>query len=195
VRTHQHERAEETLRAYAELVARTERTWGQAAVARCRGLIEAEHAIDGPFLRALASHVPGVLPFEEARTRLLYGERLRRARRRIDAREQLLGALATFERLGAPLWARRAREEFAATGAPARRSRWASGGALTSQELRVARLVAQGATNREAAAALFLLTKTVEAHLRHAFRKLGVRSRTELAALAARGELERAPEP
>ena len=120
------------------------------------------------------------MPFERARTELCYGERLRRARRRAEARGQLHAALETFERLGAQPWANRARNELRATGETARRDRTASD-ELTLQELQVALRVAQGATNREAAAALFLSPKTVEAHLSRIYSKLRVRSRTELA--------------
>ena len=99
---------------------------------------------------------------------------------------RLRTALATFERLGARPWAEQAHTELRATGEVARR-RDASGlEALTPQELQVALLVAQGGTNREVSAALFLSPKTIEAHLHRTYVKLGLRSRTELANLLAR---------
>ena len=153
-------------------------TWVYAAAARCRGLLEEDY--EPRFEEALELHARAVMPFERARTELCYGERLRRARRRAEARGQLHAALETFERLGAQPWANRARNELRATGETARRDRPASD-ELTLQELQVALRVAQGATNREAAAALFLSPKTVEAHLSRIYSKLRVRSRTELA--------------
>src|SRR5207249_8897288 len=107
--------------------------------------------------------------------------RLRRARRRIDARVPLRAALACFERLGADPWAVRARIELVATGETVRSSEAARTDELTPQELEIARLVAGGATNREAATALHLSPKTIEAHLSRIYRKLRIRSRTELA--------------
>ena len=116
------------------------------------------------------------MPFELARTRLAYGAKLRRARRAGDARRQLHEALARFEELGAVPWAEQAREELRASGGRRRARRQD----LTPAELRVARVIARGATNREAAAELFVSPKTVDFHLRQAYRKLGVRNRTEL---------------
>jgi DNA-binding CsgD family transcriptional regulator len=118
------------------------------------------------------------LRFELARTRLCFGERLRRARRRGEAREHLAAAHETFVALGAPHWARRAEQELAAAGA--RTARSAADADLTPREREVCRLVAGGATNAEAATALYLSARTVEHHLRMAYRKLGVRSRSEL---------------
>jgi DNA-binding NarL/FixJ family response regulator len=125
--------------------------------------------------------------FEIARTHLCHGERLRRAGRRTDSRQALRRAIDGFERLGATPWATRAQVELRATGAtPRRRRDDADRDQLTAHELQVARVVAGGASNREAAAALFLSHKTIEFHLAHIYRKLGVRTRTELAGLAAR---------
>src|SRR5438552_1374317 len=129
---------------------------------------------------AMSLHARTDMPFERARTELCYGERLRRARRRAEARDQLHAALETFERLGAGPWADRARNELRATGETVHRDRSASD-ELTLQELQVALKVSEGATNREAAAALFLSPKTIEAHLSRVYGKLGIRSRTELA--------------
>jgi DNA-binding CsgD family transcriptional regulator len=124
--------------------------------------------------------------FERARTQLRYGERLRRARRRTEAREQLKPALAAFEELAAAAWAERARGELQAAGLTTRPRRdSAATDALTPQELRSALILADGATVREAAAQLFLSPKTVEAHFGRAYRKLGVRNRAELATKVA----------
>ncbi len=119
-------------------------------------------------------------PFELARTRFLFGERLRRAGLRREASQVLGSAAAGFERLGARPWTERAAAELAALGErrdPARDILTD----LTPQELQVALAVGRGATNREAAASLFLTVKTIEFHLHNVYRKLEVRSRTELA--------------
>jgi DNA-binding CsgD family transcriptional regulator len=124
--------------------------------------------------------------FEEARTRLVFGAALRRDKRRVAARPQLRIALAAFERLGARPWADVAVSELLATGERARRSGEARFNVPTSQEIRIARMLGEGATTKEAAAALFLSPNTVEYHLRHIYQKLEIRSRSELsAALAA----------
>ena len=160
--------------------------WAQAAAARCRGLVADEAELDAAFTAALDLHERTVGPFERARTLLCYGERLRRARRRTDAREPLRAALGVFERLGATPWTERTRMELEATGEQVRRSEEPAMRRLTPQELQVALVVARGATNREAGAALFLSPKTIETHLGRIYRKVGVRSRTELAAFLAR---------
>ncbi|MGD0272746.1 MAG: BTAD domain-containing putative transcriptional regulator [Gaiellaceae bacterium] len=152
-----------------------------AAAARCRGLLAGDTEFEQSFETALSLHAQTQMPFELARTELCYGERLRRAGRRIDARVQLRSALEIFDRLGADPWAKRARAELAATGQPARSRKAGLSEELTSQELQVALTVARGATNKEAGAALFLTPKTIEFHLAKIYRKLDIRSRTELA--------------
>jgi DNA-binding NarL/FixJ family response regulator len=131
------------------------------------------------FDSALEQHVRWGNRFEEARTRLLYGEALRRAKRRKEAREQLSAATSGFAAVGATAWQQRARDELRAAGA--RLPRPASTSALTAQEQRVARLVADGLSNKEIAGRLVISTKTVEGHLRNIFEKLGVTSRTQVA--------------
>lgn len=172
--------------------------WAAAATARSRGLLDDDARIDEHLAAALAAHARIASPFELARTQLCFGERLRRARRRADARELLRAAHATFAALGTAPWEARAADELAATGMPGAGAAAAGGPAdaptagaasagvgaaaeLTARERSVCDLVAGGATNREAATALFLSPRTVEHHLRQAYRKLGVRSRTELA--------------
>jgi DNA-binding NarL/FixJ family response regulator len=122
-----------------------------------------------------------VSPFERARTELVWGERLRRDGRRVAAREHLASALAEFERVGASSWAGRASEELRASGQTVRRGPAAIADQLTPRELEIALQAATGLTNREISARLFLSPKTVELHLGRIYRKLGLRSRTELA--------------
>jgi DNA-binding CsgD family transcriptional regulator len=162
--------------ALATLEERATGPWARGAALRCRGLLEPD---DERFAQALEAHAG--LPYEAARTRLCHGEVLRRAGRRVDARIQLRAALEAFERLGAAAWAERARRELAGSGERARpRSDPAAVDTLTAQELQIARAIADGATNREAGADLFLSPKTIETHLTRIYRKLGIRSRTEL---------------
>ena len=139
--------------------------------------------MDAAFEAAFAQHALTPDRFETARTRLLYGERLRRMRRRADCRVQLRAAMEDFERLGARRWSDVASAELDASGLHL------SGGAragpvidLTARELQIALLLADGQTTRQAAAALFLSPKTVEYHLRHVYTKLGIASREELTA-------------
>ena len=156
---------------------------GLVAAARCRALVADSCAFEREFEVALALHdiVPG--DFERARTQLCYGERLRRMRRRVDSRDQLEPALVTFERLEAAPWASRARRELEASCSSNRApSDPTARDLLTAQEMRVAQIIAHGATVREAAAQLFLSAKTIEAHLGRAYRKLGVHNRAQLVA-------------
>ncbi len=151
-----------------------------ATAARCRGLIAAGLG-DPPgalleLERALDLHERVAIPFESARTRLIHGETLRRMKRKREARDSLAGARAVFDELGARLWESRANEALARIG-----GRSASPTELSETERRVADIVAQGLTNKETAERLFMSVKTVESNLRRIYRKLGVRSRTELA--------------
>ena len=131
---------------------------------------------------ALQWHERVDVPLDRGRTLLALGAAQRRAKRRREARATLEEALATFERIGAALWAERARAELSRIS-----GRAATPGALTPAEERVAALVAEGKTNREVAAALFLSDRTVEGHLSRVFGKLGIKHRAEVAgALAAR---------
>jgi DNA-binding CsgD family transcriptional regulator len=163
--------------------------WSLARAARCRGLLAGEEDFEAHFAEALALHARTPDVFETACTQLAFGARLRRARRRVRAREQLRSALATFESLGARPMADLAEAELAATGETARRRDPSTLDQLTPQELHIAQLLAGGATTREAAAALFLSPKTIEYHLRSVYRKVGVKSRDALAeALALSGQ-------
>ncbi|MFN8146438.1 MAG: AAA family ATPase [Candidatus Nanopelagicales bacterium] len=169
--------AEELARIDAALDGIVDRV-GLGLLARCRALVGTADPAEA-FDEAIALHDQAEDPFEAARTRLLQGEHLRRSGRPRDARPLLEESFAAFRAVGAAPWAARAGEELRASGvtvdAPA-----ASTDLLTPSELRVALAVSDGMTNAEAAAALFLSVKTVEFHLGRAFRKLGVRSRTQL---------------
>ncbi|WP_328660797.1 helix-turn-helix transcriptional regulator [Streptomyces sp. NBC_00334] len=162
-----------------------------AQLARCHALLAPPDAADDLYRRALARHDEAGGDFERARTALLYGKWLRRRRRPREARGRLGTALAGFERCGAGVWAAQARDELRALGAtphhtrdgtPTRLTR------LTPQQLRIARHVAEGATNREVALTLAVSTRTVDYHLRNVFAALGVRSRLELARVVGQAE-------
>lgn len=180
------EGARRTLERFEQCARRSQHTWALAAAERCAGLLADGESFAERFEQARRWHRHTATPFEAARTELCYGERLRREGRRAEARAPLEAALATFTQLGAESWSRRAREELGAT-APARSSNEprAALARLTSQELRVASVVAGGATNREAAAALFLSPKTVNAHLESIYRKLAITRRSQLARIFA----------
>ena len=179
------ERALGRLQAQARI---SQGTWELGVTARCHGLLAPAVAADGHFTRALALLEP-VSAFEAARTRLRWGESLRRRRRRGHARRLLDQALETFAKLGAVTWARQTEIELEASGAAAHRTIPTPASQLTPREFQICALVAQGATNPEIAAKLFLSRKTIEAHLGHIFAKLGVRSRTELTRLIVQNGL------
>jgi DNA-binding CsgD family transcriptional regulator len=177
--------AEQALARLEREATRVNRTWALAATARYRGLLAPGHDFGQHFAHALALHQLTPTPFERARTQLCLGERLRRAGERRRARHELDQALRTFRRLGAQSWAAQAESELAATGAthsPAAQAHLARlpQQLLTAQELQVAIVVGEGKTNKEAAAALFLSPKTIEFHLAHIYRKLGIHTRTQL---------------
>ena len=166
---------------------RLERVSALANCGRCRGLLAAQAGdLDSAlaaYQEGLALHAKVELPLDRGRTLLALGAAQRRLKRRREARETLEQALGIFERIGAALWAERARAELKRIS-----GRAATPGALTPAEERVAALVAEGKTNKAVAAALFLSERTVEGHLAHIFGKLGIRHRTELpGALQTRG--------
>jgi DNA-binding CsgD family transcriptional regulator len=163
-----------------QLAAAQQRASWHARIARCRALL-GDGDLDSRRAEALSWHAKGAMPFELARTQLCFGELLRRRRRRADARNLLRQALDGFEALGCAPWADRARQELAACGMTVRVHTSASPLAqLTAQELQVALAVTKGLTNQEVAATLFLSVKTVEYHLSNVYRKLHVRSRSQL---------------
>jgi DNA-binding CsgD family transcriptional regulator len=157
-----------------------DRAWAMATGARCRALVFAARGdLQGASAasdEAVRHHDRLPLPFELGRTLLVRGAVQRRAKRKREARDTLMQALEIFEGLGAAKWAERTRAELARIG-----GRAASSVDLTPTEARVAELVAAGSTNREVADALFVSVHTVEANLKRIYRKLGIRSRTELA--------------
>jgi DNA-binding CsgD family transcriptional regulator len=154
-----------------------------ALAARCRALLAGGDTATGEFEAALELHTQANQPMDQARTQLLAGEHLRRARRRVDARRHLRAAAQTFTRLGADTWAERAHAELRAAGESTPRPAANGLAALTPQELRVAVAVSEGASNRQIAAQLFLSQRTVDYHLRKVFQKTGITSRAELVRL------------
>ena len=171
--------------------------WGLARLARCRGLLSAGAVAERHYADALQRHEPSRRPFDTAHTELVFGEHLRRARRRREARSQLRSALESFERLGAVSWACRGRIELRASGETSRKRKPGTLDQLTPQELQIAQLVAEGATNKEVASQLFLSPRTVDYHLRKVFVKLGISSRGQLIRLTVdeRHVSEPAPDP
>jgi DNA-binding NarL/FixJ family response regulator len=168
------ERVEETTRAAGT-------DWALGIEARLRALLSDGDDADELYKEAIRRLGRTRIRVQLARTHLLYGEWLRRERRRLDAREQLRTAHEFFSEAGIEAVAERARLELEATGERARKRTVDTLDKLTPQETQIARLAAEGETNRAIAARLFISASTVEYHLRKAFRKLGVKSRTQLA--------------
>jgi DNA-binding NarL/FixJ family response regulator len=181
VRTGRREQAERAFALLDGFARSGASAWAQAYAARCRALLADEDTAEQAYEEALELHARTRRLFDTARTQLLFGEFLRRAHRRIDSREQLRSALDTFERLGAELWVERARGELRASGETTRKRDPSAMDQLTPQELQVARYVADGLSNKEVAAQLFLSPRTIDYHLRKVFLKLGITSRTQLA--------------
>jgi DNA-binding CsgD family transcriptional regulator len=180
VRAGRAERSQEPLSRYLAWAEAVRSSELGALAERSRALLASGEDANRRFQEALRQHARTDSPFEHARTELLYGEYLRRERRRVEARPHLRTALETFEMLGAPIWAERARRELRATGETARKRNRSTLDQLTPQELHVVRVISQGLTNREAAAQLFISPRTVDYHLRKVFSKLGINSRAEL---------------
>jgi DNA-binding CsgD family transcriptional regulator len=172
--------AEALLERFEERAAALGRISALAAAKRCRGLLDAARGelqtARSALEEALELHEGAPFPFDRARTLLALGQLQRRAKQRREARETLEATVPLFEELGARIWAERARAELGRIG-----GRTPSGSDLTPTEHRLAELVAEGRSNKEVAAALFVTPKTVETKLSRIYEKLGVRSRTELA--------------
>ncbi len=183
VRTGRHDLAEQWLRDFADFAAAVDAPRAHAVVAYGRALLASPESAEAFFRTALEHQVAARRPFETARIELGLGEFLRRARRRVDAREHLRRALGAFDDLGAAPWAERARTELRASGESARKRNDSVATTLTAQERQIARQVAHGLTNREVAAQLFLSPRTVDFHLRNVFAKTGITSRGELVRL------------
>jgi DNA-binding CsgD family transcriptional regulator len=187
-RVEEKDRCTEVLNWLDERARATGLAYPRAVSCRARGILAADpDEAQRLFADSLAAlDEVGPIPFEQARTLLCCGEAMRRNRRPVAAREPLQEALILFEGLGARPWAARARAELAATGVKDQRVMYSADGPtrlqeLSPQELQVARIAGRGQNNLEVAAALFVSRKTVEAHLTRVYRKLGIRSRTELA--------------
>jgi DNA-binding CsgD family transcriptional regulator len=171
--------ARERLDRFASIAEKSGSVWMRGACTRCEGLLAADDDSDTSFARSLELLEGSQYALELARTRLAFGERLRRTRRAREARLQLQPAFDTFAAAGAVPWRDRAAAELRATGVrveTGERPRTE----LTPQELHIATLVAQGKTNKEIATAMYLSPKTIEYHLSNTYRKLDIHSRAEL---------------
>ncbi|MEJ3656832.1 AAA family ATPase [Actinomycetes bacterium KLBMP 9759] len=181
VRAQRPEQAAEPLEQFARWARASGSPELGALAARSRALTTEGDAAYAEYRNALDLHEQADHPLEKARTELLYGQFLRRERRRSDARTVLRSALATFGRLDAKAWTARAADELRATGESGSAGQQSDAlGTLTPQELRIATAVSEGATNREIAAQLFLSVRTIDYHLRKVFQKLHITSRAEL---------------
>jgi DNA-binding CsgD family transcriptional regulator len=168
------------LKRLAEKAHATGSDWALGIAARSRALLSEDERAEGQFLEAIDHLSRTKVRAELARTRLLYGERLRRMNRRVDARTQLRIAFDDFTSTGMEAFAERARRELLATGETVRKRTADARDELTPQERQIAELARDGLSNPEIGARLFLSRRTVEWHLRHVFAKLGIRSRREL---------------
>ncbi|HEY1634757.1 MAG TPA: LuxR C-terminal-related transcriptional regulator [Acidimicrobiales bacterium] len=173
--------AASALERLGEITAASGTDWARAVEARSRALLSHGGESEKLYREAIDLLEPTALRLDLARTQLLYGEWLRRERRPRDAREQLRAAEELFSEFGMDGFAERARVELRATGERARKRTVETSSDLTPQEAQISHLVAQGATNQEIAAQLFISPSTVEYHLRKVFSKLEVKSRTQLA--------------
>ena len=154
----------------------------KSRLASCRALVASGDGATEHFEEAVQRADPK-RPFDLARIRLLYGEHLRRERRRVAARKHLRAAIEAFEACDAVVWAERARTELRASGETTRKRDPSTVSQLTPQEVQIARMVAEGLSNKEVAAQLFLSPRTIDAHLRSVFGKLDITSRVQLARL------------
>jgi DNA-binding CsgD family transcriptional regulator len=178
--TGQHEAAAPAARRFDERAGTSGTDWGLGALASAKALLAGNDHADSLFNEAIERLERTHIVVHLARTRLSYGEWLRRANRRNDARRHLTDAHDMFTRMGAHAFAERARRELVATGEKVRKQPVSSGDGLTAQEAQIARLAGDGLTNQEIGAQLFISTHTVEWHLRKVFVKLGITSRRQL---------------
>lgn len=190
VRSGQSDQARLWIEEFVTFAAATGHPWAGAIAEHGQALLAKPDAAEQHFQRALEQHDQAAAggrpgrPFNRARTELAYGEFLRRARRRVDARAHLRAAVNTFEELRAQPWTERATAELRASGETVRKRDKARGEApLTPQERQVARLVKTGMSNKDIAGQLFVSPRTVDFHLRNVFTKTGVTSRAELSGI------------
>lgn len=187
-----HARTGEATRAravLAELEPHAHQRWARAALDRARGIVADDDRFDAPLVGSAEAFGALGVRFEEARSRLCFGERLRRAGRRVEARSQLRSALTGFEDMRCAPWVERTERELKASGETLRaRDATDAIDELTPQELQVATMAAHGRSNKEIATELFLSIKTIEAHLHRVYRKLGIRSRNALPTLVGTGK-------
>jgi DNA-binding CsgD family transcriptional regulator len=179
-RTGEHEAVASAMQRFEERAGASGTDWGAGALASAQALLADNEHAEGLFIEALERLDRTRVVVHLARTRLSYGEWLRRMNRRVDARKQLSSAYEMFTTMGAQGFAERARRELAATGEKVRKKTVGSGNEMTAQEAQIARLAADGLTNSEIGAQLFISTHTVEWHLRKVFAKLGITSRRQL---------------
>jgi DNA-binding CsgD family transcriptional regulator len=179
-RTGDKETAASAVQRFEERAGASETDWRLGAVANARALVADDDRAEGLYTEAIERLERTRVVVHLARTRLHYGEWLRRMNRRIDARRNLTEAHELFTKMGAQGFAERARRELAATGEKVRKQPVSSGGELTAQEAQIARLASDGLTNQEIGAQLFISTHTVEWHLRKVFVKLAITSRRQL---------------
>jgi DNA-binding CsgD family transcriptional regulator len=180
VRTGEQQVAAEAVARLAERAGASRSEWGLGTLARAQALLAEDDIADSLFTEAIERLARTRIVVHLARTRLVYGEWLRRVNRRSDARKHLSEAHQMFTRMGAHAFAERARRELVATGEKVRKQPVSSGDELTAQEAQIARLAGDGLTNHEIGAQLFISTHTVEWHLRKVFVKLGITSRRQL---------------
>jgi len=167
--------------------------WALGTEARCRALLSAGDSAEDLYREAITRLERSRVRPALARAHLLYGEWLRREKRRVDARAQLRTAHDMLSEMGIEAFAERARRELLATGAKARKRTVATRDDLTAHERQIARLAAERLTNAEIGAQLFLSPRTVEWHLRKVFLKLGVSSRRELRSALPDGQATALP--
>jgi DNA-binding CsgD family transcriptional regulator len=192
-RTNRGAQAKRPLERLAESTDASGTEWALAVQARCRALLSDGKKAESLYQEAVERLLSTRLQLELARTRLLYGEWLRREQRQRDARDQLRLAHELFTEFGMLGFAERAAAELLATGERARKRTVESRLDLTPQETRISELAAQGATNQDIASQLFISTATVEYHLSKVYRKLGIRSRTQLAKMLLQSLSENVP--
>lgn len=183
VRIGRPEEAQASLHLFERWATETDSTWSLARLAVARALVAEGDEATEHFEQALWL-IGEAQSFDRARIQLLYGEHLRRGRRRADSRVQLRDALEVFEAFQAAPWADRARAELLATGETARKRDPSTIDQLTPQELMICRLICQGLKNKEVAARLYLSPRTIDYHLHKVYVKLGITSRFQLAQLS-----------